>query len=162
MYRQRALFFGLLGAALAAGCGGNVILDSGGGSGAASTGSGGGGVGGAGVGGAGVGGAGVGESGTTSSGPSGPGISCDITTDAQHFCLEYFGIPSGDLAAVQSECMTETGTFGTSCPSAGRLGTCALVAGGLSYSESFYDSNSFTAAEAQQACTASGGTWTAD
>jgi hypothetical protein len=141
MIIERVLFFGLLGAALAAGCGGNVILDSGG-SGGTSTG---------------PGGAGVTSMGTA----GGSGFSCDFTMSGVHQCALYENLPAADVQAEEGACSAEGGTSGTSCSDAGRLGTCSETAGGFTYSVSFYADAGLTAAVAQQACAASAGTWTA-
>jgi len=152
MRRQHVFFFGLLGAIVLAGCGGNVILDSPGEA------SGGTGPGGSSTFSVGVGGAGGG----TSTGPSGGnGFSCDFMVAGVHECAEYDNLPAAtDVQALQSACTAEGGTSGTSCSSAGRLGTCTQSAGGLTYSASYYAGGSVTTMEAQQACESSGGTWT--
>ena len=99
--------------------------------------------------------------GCSSSSSSGSGFTCDIKTSAYEYCEDYSNLPSADQSAVSSECTAAKGTAGTSCPTANALGSCAVSAGGISYSSTYYKSTGFTAAEAQMACTGGGGKWTA-
>jgi hypothetical protein len=99
---------------------------------------------------------------TTSTGGAGNAFSCDEKTSQGHVCEEYDNLPSSLLTAEQKACASGGGTAGTACPSANRLGVCAVTTGGLMYHVSYYsDVGNVTAAGAQTACTSGGGTWTA-
>jgi hypothetical protein len=151
----RFLAPGLLVLPLVVACGGNVVLDT--------PGAGGSGTGSA-AGGSGVGGSGIGGSGSTlstSSGPGNPGISCDFGTGASHVCETYYNLPASQMMAVESACSSAMGTVLAGCPSTDRLGTCSVSQGGITAGVAYYGSSGVTADQAQMACTASGGTWTA-
>jgi hypothetical protein len=96
----------------------------------------------------------------------GPTFTCNytITTDggASSVCAEYVTPPITVTTDLETACMAEQGTPGSTCSSAGRLGTCARISSTTSISENdaYYSDGGLTAAEAQAACTTSGGTWT--
>jgi hypothetical protein len=127
----RAVAAGLaLAVGLAAGCGGKVVLDGGS---TASTGTG---------------------TGT------GDGFACDFTTSGAHICEAIVDPTASEISALQTACNAEGGTTPSACSTTNALGTCSESAGGLTASITYYaDSSSITASEAQQACTAGGGTW---
>jgi hypothetical protein len=91
---------------------------------------------------------------------NGGGESCDVKASGTHVCVTYDS--SVDSSAVSAACMASAGTLGD-CPTASKLGSCALTAGGLKETESFYSDTmpAITADEAKMACTSAGGTWTA-
>lgn len=84
-------------------------------------------------------------------------------------CYEYSAsqaLTSAQVTQLQSSCTTGgAGTFatGSTCPSASRVGSCALTnaqASGVTVKYAFY-SPTYTAASGQQFCTTLTGTWTA-
>ncbi len=88
---------------------------------------------------------------------------------AQSFCFDETvpsSLASAQVTQLQSACTGGSGTFanGSACPTASRVGSCALAnttgVPGVSYTERFY-SPRYTASTAQLICTAQGGTWTA-
>lgn len=109
----------------------------------------------------GAGGDGTGSAGTGS--PAGS-TSCDLRTFASHICTTYnYGNldPTGQAAAAEiSACNAAKGTPG-SCPTANALGTCTMSTAGVTASVTYYSDSStaLNLAEAQMACTASGGTF---
>ena len=100
---------------------------------------------------------------------SGAVYSCNFT--AGSLCFEWTSpasLTSAQLTAVQASCTSggAGGVFanGSACPTASRLGTCALANNtgvpGLIYRYRFY-SPLYTATSAQMLCTNLMGTWTA-
>ena len=101
-----------------------------------------------------------------SSGGGGGGggtVACNFAADGG--CLEWSGASgayAGYKAAFDAECTASNGGASvSSCPAAGRAGTCvvAVGAGTGAFTETyvFYTSH-YTTVEAQQACTSLGGT----
>jgi hypothetical protein len=137
MHTRGFLILGLLGFALAAGCGPSVVVDSSAANGTGASGA------------------------TTSSGSGGgPTFSCNIVEGTTSVCVEYENLPAADVATEQSACTSEQGTAGTSCSTENALGACTVSADGISVKEVFYNGGGITAAQAEQACTSSQGTWT--
>jgi hypothetical protein len=60
--------------------------------------------------------------------------------------------------AEQQACTMGMGSVVTSCPSAGRIGCCSVTMSGMSVDECYYFGDASTDS---QACTMSGGTWSA-
>ncbi len=94
--------------------------------------------------------------------------SCNFAASAG-LCYEYsspVALTSTQVTQLQSSCTTGgAGTFSTSasCPSASRVGSCALSnaqMAGVSIKYVFY-SPAYTAVTGQQFCTTLTGTWTA-
>jgi hypothetical protein len=84
------------------------------------------------------------------------------------FCYEFAApssITSAQESQLQNACTSGGGSgfsSGTTCPSAGRVGTCAYAnssVAGVPWKWMFYAPN--TAASGQSTCASSGGTWTA-
>jgi hypothetical protein len=106
-------------------------------------------------------------SGSSSAGGGGAGggggtnFSCDEKKPQGHVCEQYDDLPSSLLTQEQKACKSSGGTSGTECPSAHRLGICAVTTQGFMYKVSYYsDAGNLTAAEAQSACKSGAGTWT--
>jgi hypothetical protein len=101
-------------------------------------------------------------------GSSGNIYSCNFAASAG-LCYDYSSaqpLPSAQVTQLQTACTTGgAGTFSTSstCPSASRVGSCALTntqMSGVTVKYVFY-SPAYTAATGQQFCTSLTGTWTA-
>jgi hypothetical protein len=96
---------------------------------------------------------------TGSGGPT--SVSCDAMVNGFHECALVTNPDSTDVQNLQQECTLLSGTEGTSCSSTNRLGQCSLMPAGMTPSVvSYYSDTGTTAAQAQQACTSGGGTWT--
>ncbi len=163
MYNHGFLFFGALGIVVSAGCSTTVIV----GTGASSTGASGTGAtatGASGTGATATGGSGTGASGSstsTASGTTGSTLSCDVDVSGTHVCSEYEDLPPRTSRPSSRPARRAVARSGTACPSADRLGTCTIVAGGITAKEAYYSGGSLTAATAESACSSGGGTWTA-
>jgi hypothetical protein len=100
-------------------------------------------------------------------GSSGNTYSCNFAASAG-LCYDYSSpqpLPAAQVTQLQSACTTGGATFSTSstCPSASRVGSCALTnsqMAGVTLKYAFY-SPTYTAASGQQFCTTLTGTWTA-
>ncbi len=100
-------------------------------------------------------------------GSSGNTYSCNFAASAG-LCYDYSAptpLPSAQVTQLQTSCTGAAGTFstGSTCPSASRVGSCALTnsqMSGVTFKYAFY-SPAYTAASGQQFCTTLTGTWTA-
>jgi hypothetical protein len=88
-----------------------------------------------------------------------PAVTCDTNTGGVHFCTSYGSLSAAQAMALTSQCMQSGGTDGTSCSTAGALGTCTVSTGGIMASVTYYAGGAVTATNAQMACTMTGGTW---
>jgi hypothetical protein len=102
-------------------------------------------------------------------GSSGNTYTCNFAA-SYGACYEWDApqaLPSAQVTQLQTACTSgaAAGTFstGSTCPSASRVGTCALTnsqVSGVTYKYVFYGPT-YTAASGQQACASLTGTWTA-
>src|SRR5258708_2660725 len=100
-------------------------------------------------------------------GSSGNLYSCNFAASSG-LCYDWSSpqaLPSAQLTQIQTSCTAAAGTFstGSTCPSASRVGSCALTntqMSGVTIKYAFY-SPAYTAASGQQFCTTLTGTWTA-
>jgi hypothetical protein len=83
---------------------------------------------------------------------AGSGLTCDVGAgSAGHACYAY------PASANLTTC--PQGSSVSSCPSTNKLGTCTVMAGGVSASVTYYSDGGLTAMQAQSGCTQGGGTW---
>ena len=119
---------------------------------------------------AGTSGGAAGSSGTagTSGGTAGTGgglrttVSCNQA--ATGLCLEYLNFPQESAEQLRMTCTMSGGTAGSACPRTGVTGVCSTPPqNGVTLSTVYYSSafDPSLAPQIQQACTASGGTWSA-
>jgi hypothetical protein len=99
-----------------------------------------------------------GGSGGGSSGGGATGFGCSQSVAGNQFCYVYSNLTSSQVMAEQQACTMASGSVVMSCPSAGRIGCCAVTMGGMSVDECYYFGDASTDS---QACTMSGGTWSA-
>jgi hypothetical protein len=102
-------------------------------------------------------------------GSSGNAYSCNLSASVG-LCYDWSSpqaLTSAQVTQLQNACTSgvAAGTFSTSstCPSASRVGSCALTnsqMAGVTLKYAFY-SPTYTAASGQQFCTTLTGTWTA-
>ena len=100
-------------------------------------------------------------------GSSGNLYTCNFGASAG-YCQEWnalSALPSAQVTQFQNSCTVAGGTYstGSTCPSASRVGSCALTnsqMSGVTFKYAFY-SPAYTAASGQQFCTTLTGTWTA-
>jgi hypothetical protein len=121
--------------ALAAGCGGKVVLDGG------ST------------------------AGSTGTGGTDTTFVCDRPQDVTHahLCVTITNPGSAMLPALESECAADGGTMLDACATTNLLGLCTETVGGLMQVTSFYtEGGALSVSEAQASCASAGGTWTAE
>ncbi len=97
------------------------------------------------------------SSASSSSVSSSGGYSCEVKSTLLHECTLYEGLAPSDLATEMTMCEELDGTSGTSCPTAGAIGTCTSDGVGQ---ETWYSDGQTTAAEAETSCDDADGTWT--
>jgi hypothetical protein len=98
-----------------------------------------------------------GSGGSTSTTPGSPapagGGACDVGSGTAHVCTAYTAAQDPTHAA-EAQCAVGGGNWIAVCAPGG-LGTCTFAA----YTNHYYPGANATAAQAQSACMAAGGTW---
>jgi hypothetical protein len=94
--------------------------------------------------------------GGSSSGGGTTGFGCSQSIAGNQFCYVYTNLTSSEQTQEQQACTMGGGSVVTSCPSANKIGCCAVTQGGVSFDQCYYFGSASTD---QQACTMAGGTW---
>jgi hypothetical protein len=85
--------------------------------------------------------------------------SCTVHQASGAGCVEWEVTQEGQISGFSSSCTSQGGTFArASCPSANRVGRCAMSQGGQAFTLVFYAPS--TVANGQTACSAASGVWT--